>query len=175
MFLRPLVLAVGGLMMMLARRMLRLRHGISSADFDETFKTNVYAMFWLTKAAVSRMGPGSTIINTASVNAYDPGENIIDYAATKGAIVDFYQGPRQAAPPQGESASTPLRQGRCGAPLQVTGGQPTSKIPTFGKDTPLGRPGQPAELAALYVLLASPESSYSAGQVFAAVGGRGGP
>ena len=100
-------------MMMLARRMLRLRHGISSADFDETFKTNVYAMFWLTKAAVSRMGPGSTIINTASVNAYDPGENIIDYAATKGAIMIFTKGLAKQLPPGG-SASTPLRQGRCG-------------------------------------------------------------
>ena len=147
---------------------------ISSADFDETFKTNVYAMFWLTKAAVSRMGPGSTIINTTSVNAYDPGENIIDYAATKGAIMIFTKGLAKQLAPKGIRVNA-IAPGPVWTPLQVTGGQPTSKIPTFGKDTPLGRPGQPAELAALYVLLASPESSYSAGQVFAAVGGRGGP
>jgi NAD(P)-dependent dehydrogenase (short-subunit alcohol dehydrogenase family) len=147
---------------------------ISSADFDETFKTNVYAMFWLTKAAIPLMKPGSTIINTASVNAYDPGENIIDYAATKGAIMIFTKGLAKQLAPKGIRVNA-IAPGPVWTPLQVTGGQPIEKLPEFGKDTPMGRPGQPAELAALYVLLASPESSYSTGQVFAAVGGRGGP
>ena len=147
---------------------------ISSAEFDETFKTNVYAMFWLTKAAIPLMKPGSTIINTASVNAYDPGENIIDYAATKGAIMIFTKGLAKQLAPKGIRVNA-IAPGPVWTPLQVTGGQPADKIPEFGKTTPMGRPGQPAELAALYVLLASPESSYSTGQVFAAVGGRGGP
>jgi NAD(P)-dependent dehydrogenase (short-subunit alcohol dehydrogenase family) len=147
---------------------------ISSAEFDETFKTNVYAMFWLTKAAIPLMEPGSTIINTASVNAYDPGENIIDYAATKGAIMIFTKGLAKQLAPKGIRVNA-IAPGPVWTPLQVTGGQPADKIPEFGKTTPMGRPGQPAELAALYVLLASPESSYSTGQVFAAVGGNGGP
>ena len=147
---------------------------ISSAEFDETFKTNVYAMFWLTKAAIPLMKPGATIINTASVNAYDPGENIIDYAATKGAIMIFTKGLAKQLAPKGIRVNA-IAPGPVWTPLQVTGGQPADKIPEFGKTTPMGRPGQPAELAALYVLLASPESSYSTGQVFAAVGGQGGP
>ena len=147
---------------------------ISSAQFDETFKTNVYAMFWITKAAIPLMAPGAAIINTSSVNAYDPGENMIDYAATKGAIMIFTKGLAK------QLASKAIRvnavaPGPFWTPLQVTGGQPKDKLPSFGKDTPLGRPGQPAELAGIYVLLASHESSYTTGQVYGAVGGRGGP
>ena len=147
---------------------------ISTAQFDETFKTNVYAMFWITRAAVPLMRPGSAIINTSSVNAYDPGENILDYAATKGAIMIFTKGLAKQLAPKGIRVNA-VAPGPFWTPLQVTGGQPQDKLPQFGKDTPLGRPGQPAELAAIYVLLASPEASYSTGQVFGAVGGRGGP
>jgi NAD(P)-dependent dehydrogenase (short-subunit alcohol dehydrogenase family) len=147
---------------------------ISSADFDETFKTNVYAMFWITKAAVPHMKPGATIINTASVNAYEPSENIIDYAATKGAIMIFSKGLAKQLTKKGIRVNA-VAPGPFWTALQVTGGQPPDKLPSFGQDTPMGRPGQPAELAAIYVLLASDESSYSTGQVFAAVGGRGGP
>ena len=147
---------------------------ITSADFDETFKTNVYAMFWITKAALKHMKAGSTIINTASVNSYEPNEVMIDYAATKGAIMIFTKGLAKQLAPKGIRVNA-VAPGPFWTALQVTGGQPPDKIPEFGKESPMGRAGQPAELAGIYVLLASPESSYSTGQVFAAVGGRGGP
>jgi NAD(P)-dependent dehydrogenase (short-subunit alcohol dehydrogenase family) len=149
---------------------------ISTEQFDDTLKTNLYAMFWITKAAIPHMRPGSTIINTASVNAYDPGEDIIDYAATKGAIMIWTKGlAKQLAKGKTGIRVNAVAPGPVWTPLQVTGGQKPDKLPHFGGDTPMGRAAQPAELAPLYVLLASSESSYSTGQVFGAVGGRGGP
>ena len=147
---------------------------ITTAHFDETFKTNVYAMFWITKAALEHMEPGSTIINTASINSYDPSPDMIDYAATKGAIMIFTKGLAKQLAEKGIRVNA-VAPGPFWTALQVTGGQPPEKIPEFGKESPMGRAGQPAELAGIYVLLASGESSYSSGQVFAAVGARGGP
>ena len=144
---------------------------LSDEQFDHTFKTNVYAMFWLTKAAVEHMPPGSTIINTTSIQAYSPSDVLIDYASTKATINAFTKGIAQQLAPKGIRANA-VAPGPIWTVLQPTDGQPPEKIENFGKDTPLGRMGQPAELAPAYVFLASAESSYVAGETLNVNGGR---
>jgi NAD(P)-dependent dehydrogenase (short-subunit alcohol dehydrogenase family) len=144
---------------------------ITTEQLDATFRTNVYALIWIIKAALPHMPPGSTIVNTASINAYDPGEDIIDYAATKAAIANLTKSLSKQLTPKGIRINA-VAPGPYWTPLQVSGGQKPDKLPKFGADSPTGRPGQPAEIAPIYVLLASTESSFTSGDIFGSTGGK---
>ena len=145
---------------------------ISFEQFDRTLKTNLYAMFWITKTALPLMKPGAAIINTASVNSFNPGEELLDYATTKGGVAIFTKGLAKQVAKQGIRVNA-VAPGPVWTPLQVAGGQLPGTLHEFGQDTPIGRAGQPAELAPLFVLLASGEITYTDGSIFGASGGTG--
>jgi NAD(P)-dependent dehydrogenase (short-subunit alcohol dehydrogenase family) len=147
---------------------------ITTEDMDWTFKTNLYALFWITKAAIPHLPPGASIINTASITAFDPSKQLLDYSATKAAILNFTWCLAAQLASKGIRVNA-VAPGPVWTPLQPSGGQTQEHLTKFGADTPLKRPGQPAELAPLYVLLASTESSFCTGQVFGATGGEPGP
>ncbi|HEY1189788.1 MAG TPA: SDR family oxidoreductase [Gemmata sp.] len=143
---------------------------LTTEQFDATFKTNVYAMFWITKAALPHLPAGAAVINTSSVQAFDPSPNLLDYAQTKACMVSFTKSLAKQLAAKGIRVNA-VAPGPFWTPLQPSGGQPPEAIVTFGEGAPLGRPGQPAELAPVYVLLAAGDASYITGEVFAATGG----
>lgn len=147
---------------------------ISTEYFDWTLKTNLYALFWLTKAAIPLMKPGSAIVYTTSVNAYNPSVNLLDYSITKAGIANLTKGLAKQVIKQGIRVNA-VAPGPFWTALQVSGGQTEKNIVQFGENTPMGRPGQPAEIAPLYVQLAASDASYITGQVFGATGGDGEP
>jgi hypothetical protein len=143
---------------------------ISTEEFDRTFRTNVYAMFFLCKAAMPHLREGGSIINTASIQAYQPSPELLAYAATKGAIVTFSKALNEQAMKRGVRVNV-VAPGPIWTPL-ITSTMPHEKYEEFGKDTPAERPGQPAELAPVFVFLASQESSYIGGEVIGVTGGK---
>ena len=145
---------------------------VSSDDFDKTMKTNLYAMHWIAQAAVPHLPPGASVITTASVQAYDPSAILLDYATTKAGIVAYTKALAKQLLEKGVRANV-VAPGPFWTPLQSSGGQPPEKVMKFGTESPFGRPGQPVEIAPVYVLLASQEGSFINGEVFGVTGGAG--
>lgn len=147
---------------------------LSTESIDSTFKTNVYAMVWIVKAALPHLRPGSVIINTASEQGYNPDPWLVDYAMTKAAIVNFTKSTGKQLAKRGIRVNA-VAPGPFWTALQISGGTMPSKIPTFGQQTPLGRAGQPVEIAPVYVALAAGDLSYGTGGIWGNTGGNPGP
>jgi NAD(P)-dependent dehydrogenase (short-subunit alcohol dehydrogenase family) len=143
---------------------------ITTEEFERTFRTNVYAMFWLCRAALPRMKPGSVIINTASIQAFDPSPQLLAYAPTKAAIVSFTKALSQLAMKQGIRVNA-VAPGPVWTPL-IPSTMPEERVRKFGGDTSYERAAQPVEIAPVFVFLASNESRYVTGEVYGVTGGK---
>jgi NAD(P)-dependent dehydrogenase (short-subunit alcohol dehydrogenase family) len=144
---------------------------VTTEDFDATFKTNVYAPFWITKAAVPHLKAGAAIIYTASEQAFDPSPNLLDYAQTKACNAQLAKIMAKQLAGKGIRVNA-VAPGPIWTPLQVSGGSPPEKLPKFGEQTLFGRPGQPAELASAYVTLAENNASFTTAQIYGVTGGK---
>src|SRR5438105_4207001 len=144
---------------------------LSTEDFDATIKTNIYAPFWIIKAAVPHLKPGSTIIATTSEQAYAPSPDIYDYAQTKAATMNYVKSLAKQLASKGIRVNG-VAPGPIWTPLQISGGATQEKVEKFGGDSALGRPGQPVELASIYVQLAANDASYTTGNIYGAGGGK---
>lgn len=147
---------------------------LTDEQWVATFDTNIHAIYRISRAAVKHLPAGSTIVNTTSIQAYHPSTHLLDYASTKAAINNFTKGLGQMLAPRGIRVNA-VAPGPIWTPLQVSDGQPKDALPEFGKNTPLGRAGQPTELAPAFVFLTSPESSYVIGETLNVNGGKPSP
>lgn len=145
---------------------------LTTEDFDRTMKTNLYALHWIAQAAVPHLKAGASVITTASIQAYQPSPILLDYATTKAGIVAYTKALAKQLIEKGVRANI-VAPGPVWTVLQPSGGQPDEKVENFGKDSDFGRPGQPVELAPVYVLLASQEASFINGEVYGVTGGKG--
>lgn len=145
---------------------------VTSEDFDKTMKTNLYAMHWIAQAAVPHLPAGASVITTASIQAYEPSTILLDYATTKAGIVAYTKALAKQLLEKGIRANV-VAPGPFWTALQASGGQPPEAVEEFGSESQYGRPGQPVELAPVYVLLASQEASYINGEVYGVTGGAG--
>ena len=143
---------------------------LSTEQLRKTFEINVFSMFWMMQEAMRHLPAGSSVITTSSIQAGEPGEALLDYASTKAAIEAFTQALAKQVAHKGIRVNA-VAPGPVWTALQIAGGQPPEKIPEFGHNTPLGRAGQPAELAGVYVFLASDEASYVTAEIYGVAGG----
>ncbi|WP_194206876.1 SDR family oxidoreductase [Superficieibacter sp. 1612_C1] len=143
---------------------------LTSEQFQKTYAVNVFALFWITQEALPLLSPGASIITTSSIQAYQPSPHLLDYASTKAAILNYSRGLAKQVAEKGIRVNV-VAPGPIWTALQISGGQPQEKLPEFGQQTPMKRAGQPAELAPIYVYLASHESSYVTAEVHGVCGG----